>query len=235
MGTCQSKTSSALDSGKVALPSVRIIMLGDVSVGKSSLLLRFTGHEFRETTPTMAVDMNHQEVTLDEQCFRIQLWDTSGQERFHAIAKQFYRNANGVILVYDETQPESFNNLRTYWIEELKKQNCPATHILIVGNKTDLLHCVPGVPVMQLSEFAEQYHSTYVCTTERLSAATQSTEQCLKVYHSFCDRLLRDTYGLAKIDPMPPLAPGGRLPPVASPRSGLPPVITLDELCKQTT
>merc|ERR1712177_118866 len=104
--------------------------IGDSGVGKSCLLLRFADDTYTESyISTIGVDFKIRTVDLDTKTIKLQIWDTAGQERFRTITSSYYRGAHGIIIVYDITDKESFDNDR-YASENVCK--------LLVGNKNDL-------------------------------------------------------------------------------------------------
>ncbi|KAJ2857126.1 Ras- protein Rab-18 [Coemansia erecta] len=118
----------------------KILLIGDSNVGKSSILLRFTDDHFlppEETSATIGVDFKVKMYSLDGQRYKLTIWDTAGQERFRTLTSSYYRGAQGVILVYDVSNRESFDNLDT-WVEELNTY-CSNEDIvkMVVGNKID--------------------------------------------------------------------------------------------------
>ncbi len=116
----------------------RLILIGDSTVGKSSLLRQFKeGAYSPEISLTVGVDFHARLIHVDGQAIKLQLWDTAGQDRFRAIVRAYYRNAVGGLLVFDITNRESFANL-TLWLEDAE-QNADKHHLVfvLVGNKTD--------------------------------------------------------------------------------------------------
>ena len=118
----------------------RIILIGDSTVGKSSLLRQFVDGQFIQTPdPTVGVDFHVRTVELDDNVrVKLQLWDTAGQERFRAITRTYYRNCAGCLIIYDISCRETFEHVED-WLEESK----PATDeqdivYLLVGHKVDL-------------------------------------------------------------------------------------------------
>ncbi len=117
---------------------LKILIIGDTSVGKTSILANYNGDNFDEKAiGTIGVEYLYKTITYKNMRIKLQLWDTSGEERFRSITKNFYRNANGVFLVYDITKEESFQNIRD-WLRDIKEYNGDLK-IIILGNKLDLI------------------------------------------------------------------------------------------------
>ena len=116
----------------------KILFLGDTSVGKTSLLIRYIDDKYDDKgCPTLGVDVRYKYVTLDEKKIRVDIWDTAGQERFKNITKNYFREANGIILVFDVTNKETFDVLKK-WLITAKDNVPPETEMIAVGNKIDL-------------------------------------------------------------------------------------------------
>jgi small GTP-binding protein len=131
----------AVQAEPIAKETIRLLMLGDSGVGKSSLMIRFTNSTFsQQMMGTTGIDMRVKQMFIDNRWVRIQIWDTAGQERFHSISRTYYRGAHGIILTYDVGDRTSFINLPN-WLEDIKK-NTGFVHILLVGNKIDLQEVV---------------------------------------------------------------------------------------------
>ena len=113
-------------------------LIGDSSVGKTGLLLRFADNTFSETnSSTLGLDFKTRTIELDGKIIKLQIWDSAGQERFMKISPNFLRPAHGVIVVYDVTNQESFDNVRR-WLHEIDSYASENVNKLLVGNKCDL-------------------------------------------------------------------------------------------------
>ena len=118
---------------------MKILTLGDVSVGKSSIVLRYSDNKFNETwLSTIGVDSKRKIVKIKGEKVKVSIWDTAGQEKFQNIVKQYYNGANGVLLIYDITNEKSFRKV-DFWYKDLKESvNLDVMHTCLVGNKIDL-------------------------------------------------------------------------------------------------
>ncbi|KMZ73101.1 Ras-related protein RIC1 [Zostera marina] len=116
----------------------KLLLIGDSGVGKSCLLLRFVDDSYLESyISTIGVDFKIRTVEQEGKTLKLQIWDTAGQERFRTITSSYYRGAHGIIVVYDVTDQESFNNIRQ-WLTEIDRYASDTVNKLLVGNKCDL-------------------------------------------------------------------------------------------------
>ncbi|CAF0807976.1 unnamed protein product [Adineta steineri] len=120
------------------LATLKILIIGESGVGKSSLLLRFTDDRFDvEMAATIGVDFKVKQLTIDGNRVKLAIWDTAGQERFRTLTPGYYRGAQGAILVYDVCNRDSFRQLDR-WIAELDTFSTKMNIIkMLVGNKID--------------------------------------------------------------------------------------------------
>ncbi|KAH3731521.1 Rab GTPase [Pelomyxa schiedti] len=117
----------------------KIFLVGDSGVGKSCLLIRFADDTWTEThIATIGVDFKIKTLNCDGKVVKLQIWDTAGQERFRAIASSYYRAAQGIILVFDCTDMETYTSL-PFWYGEIARYACENVNKLLVANKTDLV------------------------------------------------------------------------------------------------
>ncbi|CAG8477631.1 2756_t:CDS:2 [Cetraspora pellucida] len=123
--------------------TLKILLIGNSNVGKSSLLLRFTEDTFLPTddvSATIGVDFKVVDTVVNGKRYKLTIWDTAGQERFRTLTSSYYRGVQGVILVYDVSKRESFDQLDS-WFGELNTY-CSSKDVvkMIVGNKVDKEH-----------------------------------------------------------------------------------------------
>eukprot|EP00602_Paraphysomonas_sp_CaronLab_P010423 CAMPEP_0185024030 /NCGR_PEP_ID=MMETSP1103-20130426/6914_1 /TAXON_ID=36769 /ORGANISM="Paraphysomonas bandaiensis, Strain Caron Lab Isolate" /LENGTH=202 /DNA_ID=CAMNT_0027556873 /DNA_START=76 /DNA_END=684 /DNA_ORIENTATION=- len=115
----------------------KLVLIGDSGVGKSCLLLRFADDAFTESyISTIGVDFRFRTVKVEKKTVKLQIWDTAGQERFRTITSAYYRGADGIIMVYDVTNQESFDHVND-WLSEVNRYASEGTCKLLVGNKSD--------------------------------------------------------------------------------------------------
>jgi Ras-related protein Rab-1A len=123
----------------------KLLLIGNSSVGKSSLLLRFSDNIFSERyhfylfsfLPTIGVDFKIRTFESSGSTVKLQIWDTAGQERFKTITASYYKGAHGIILVYDITDRQSFKDIEN-WLAEVDKYGNENVVKMLVGNKSDL-------------------------------------------------------------------------------------------------
>eukprot|EP00922_Rhytidocystis_sp_ex-Travisia-forbesii_P019181 GHVS01028432.1.p1 GENE.GHVS01028432.1~~GHVS01028432.1.p1 ORF type:complete len:255 (+),score=51.68 GHVS01028432.1:424-1188(+) len=138
-----SSTSSSPSSQSASMPSklrsFKTVLLGDASVGKSSLVVRFVRNSFSDTTETtIGAAFFTQTLQLDDRTIKFEIWDTAGQERFMSLAPMYYRGASAAVIVYDITNPASFERAQM-WVEQLQLSGNPNIIIALAANKKDLV------------------------------------------------------------------------------------------------
>jgi len=118
---------------------VKLVLLGEAAVGKSSVVMRFVNNEFQANKePTIGAAFLTQKCRLEDRVLRYEIWDTAGQERFHSLAPMYYRNAQAAVVVYDVTKAASLEKAKS-WVKELQRQANPNIVIALAGNKVDLV------------------------------------------------------------------------------------------------
>ena len=119
---------------------IQLILIGESGVGKTSLIRRYTNNIFNTNhLETIGIEFFNKEERINDQIIQIKLWDTAGQEIFHSLTKNFYRKADGIIIVYDITNKESFERIQD-WVKSVydNTDTYKEIQMIIVGNKIDL-------------------------------------------------------------------------------------------------
>jgi Ras-related protein Rab-1A len=117
----------------------KIVLIGDSGVGKSCILLRFADDTFTENChTTIGVDFRFKCLTYKGKNIKLQIWDTPGQERFKTVTSAYYRGADGIIIVYDQSEKTTFEHINN-WIEDISKYTNDEPIKIVLGNKNDLI------------------------------------------------------------------------------------------------
>ena len=146
--------------------SFKILFLGGIGVGKTCIINRYVKNIFiNDQTPTIGIDYKSKIAIYNSKKIKLKIFDTSGQERFHTLTKNYYRGADGIIMVFDIKRSETFEEL-TYWMEEINK-NCDKNKIglILVGNKNDGNLDERKISREQGNKIAELYNFIYIETS----------------------------------------------------------------------
>ncbi|CAD8152693.1 unnamed protein product [Paramecium pentaurelia] len=144
----------------------KFIIVGDASVGKSCILLRYTEKQFRdEHDTTIGVEFGSQLLKKNDKTLKIQIWDTAGQESFKSITRSYYKGSIGVLLVFDITNRDSFHNVQK-WYNDVNDQAASNCTIVLVGNKTDL-ESQRKITTIEAKALADQYKMQYIETSAK--------------------------------------------------------------------
>jgi len=138
---------------------LKVIILGDSGVGKTSLMNQYVNKKFsKQYKATIGADFLTKEVMIDDKLVTMQIWDTAGQERFQSLGVAFYRGADSCVLVYDITDTKSFDSL-VGWKEEFLVQAAPQTPeefpFVCIGNKLDLADSQRSVAKSKSSDWCQ--------------------------------------------------------------------------------
>ncbi|CAE7278129.1 YPT1 [Symbiodinium natans] len=129
----------------------KLVLIGDSGTGKSCLLLRFADDAFTDSyITTIGVDFRFKTIPVEQKTVKLQIWDTAGQERFRTITSAYYRGADGIILVYDICDRESFAHVED-WLNEVNRYVNASTSKILLGNKCDLTAERPGIGLTAVS------------------------------------------------------------------------------------
>ena len=117
---------------------LKYVIIGDSGVGKSNILLQYINGKFVEDfKATVGVEFGAKNIEINNRIYRIQVWDTAGQEQFRSIARAYYKNSVCACIVYDITSRNSFNSIQN-WIDDCTKQTPKSILLILIGNKNDL-------------------------------------------------------------------------------------------------
>lgn len=136
---------------------LKIVMLGESGVGKTSLMDRYFEHRFsQQYKATIGADFYEKDVIIDDKAISLQIWDTAGQERYQSLGSAFYRGADGCVLVYDMTDARSFEALDS-WRDEFLISAAPrdpdSFPFVVMGNKVDVIDRARAVPTKKAQEW----------------------------------------------------------------------------------
>lgn len=160
----------------------KAIIIGDSSVGKSSLLYRYTDSDWNpHYIATIGVDFKVLTFERESKVVKLQLWDTAGQDRFKTITHTYYRGSHGVMVVFDLTNHQSFENV-TRWLEEFHQFGGVDVPVVLVGNKADLPN--HAVSKAEAEALATQIGCKYIsCSAKDDSAVDEAfralTDRCI--------------------------------------------------------
>ena len=146
---------------------IKILILGDVAVGKTSFLYQYVEDYFPEGyISTIGVDFKNKIIIKNNTTINLQIWDTAGQERYRSLSKSFMKDADGIFFVYDITNKNTFDHIKI-WLEETNNTNNQFKK-MILGNKKDLSETDRKVSTEKLNKF---YNTTNIIGME-VSART---------------------------------------------------------------
>ena len=171
-----------LDSSETL--TIKLLILGDLSVGKSSFIYRFIDDKFDETITTTDLDLKTADLVIEDKNIRVQLWDTAGQEKYRSISKNLISRVQGILILYDITNESTFSNLNS-WIKTIKDQGRKMP-ILIVGNKSDL----------EDKRFIKKEDAKNFCKNEKMKymeTSCKTGENVKNTIDTFCKQIMKTT------------------------------------------
>ncbi|CAH2034488.1 unnamed protein product, partial [Iphiclides podalirius] len=150
----------------------KVVLLGEGCVGKTSLLLRYIEDKFNDKhLTTLQATFLNKKLNINGKRINLSIWDTAGQEKFHALGPIYYRNSNGAILVYDITDEDSFGKVKN-WVKELKKMLGSDIVLIIAGNKIDLEH-ERTVPLEEAESYSAMVGAKHYYTSAKLNQGVE--------------------------------------------------------------
>ena len=157
---------------------LKVVLLGEGRVGKTSILQRYIMGEFKDKQQsTLQASFLEKKLVVGSTSINLSVWDTAGQERFHALGPIYYRDADGALLVYDITDAESFTKVKK-WVKELRKIVGNDISINIAGNKADLERN-RTVDEKEVFEYASSVNATHFYTSAKQNMGLSETFQNL--------------------------------------------------------
>lgn len=146
----------------------KVVLLGEGCVGKTSVALRYVEDKFNDQhITTVQASFLNKKLNINGKRVNLAIWDTAGQEKFHALGPIYYRMSNGAILVYDITDEDTFQKVKS-WVKELKKMLGSEICLAIAGNKVDL-EKDRSVAIEEAEEYAKQVGAMHFHTSAKLN------------------------------------------------------------------
>jgi small GTP-binding protein len=180
----------------VPVASFKFIIIGSSGVGKTALLKRLTEETFTsDSQSTIGVEFDSTLVEVDGQTIKLQIWDTAGQERFRSIAKAYFRNAVGVILVFDIAERKTFDDVNM-WLNDVHSLCDPIAVVMLVGNKVDL-SANRVVTLAEAEQYAQHHQLTY------LETSAMSGANVREAFERVATQIYRKTPKATKPSPSP--------------------------------
>ena len=166
----------------------KIVLVGDSGVGKTSIINQYVLKEFDpDIKPTISVGYTSSILTLSTGYkVKIGIWDPAGQEKYRSLTKQFFRNIQGAILVYDISKKKSLTNLDEYWIPQLIENADDSFVLFVIGNKCDLRNAENSDPLITPEigrEFAKKHAALFV------EASAKTSENVEEAFHELVEQI----------------------------------------------
>ena len=163
--------------------TVSILTLGETQVGKTSLILRFIDRVFYyDTKTTIGVDFKVKRINLLNKNVLVKIWDSAGQERFKTVTRQYYKNAEGVMLIYDVTSQKSFSMIEE-WFKSIIENKREGAQVILIGNKKDMVNRV--ISAEQGESLAKKFEIKYYETS------ALSGENVDQVFEELAENILK--------------------------------------------
>lgn len=163
--------------------TVSILTVGETQVGKTSLILRFIDRVFYyDTKTTIGVDFKVKRINLLNKNVLVKIWDTAGQERFKTVTRQYYKNAEGVMLIYDVTSQKSFSMIEE-WFKSIIENKRKDAQVILIGNKKDMVNRV--ISAEQGESLAKKFEIKYYETS------ALSGENVDQVFEELAENILK--------------------------------------------
>ncbi len=147
---------------------LKIVLVGETGVGKTSIFSQFIDNVFHEDFQASTGSTYHtKSIKFDDgKELKLDIWDTAGQEKYRALTQMFYKDANAAILIYDITNQDSFEELKKYWVKQIKESSSSDIIIVIDANKSDLIE-EEQVNEEDARKFADEINAIFCCTSAK--------------------------------------------------------------------
>ena len=166
--------------------SIKIVLLGETAVGKTSIIARYTNDIFNpETITSLSAQINSKEIEINSQTVHFDIWDTAGQEKYRALAEIFYKNAKVIIFVYDITNKRSFEEIKKYWYPKTKETTREDIMYGLIGNKSDLYE-KEEVNEEEAQQYAESINAVFQLTSAKSNSGIDI------LFETFGKKFLKD-------------------------------------------
>ena len=164
---------------------LRLLIVGDSTVGKTNFIMRFINDKFNESyMTTSGIDLKTKDIEIKNKNIRIQIWDTAGQEKYRAITRNLFLKVLGVLIIYDITNEKSYNNLKT-WVQLIREDCGSHMQIIIVGNKCDL-DSERKINQEEVLKYARKEKIEYIETS------CKTGENVQKAVKTICEKILEN-------------------------------------------
>ena len=192
------------------METVKVVLIGESGVGKTSIISRYTTNTFDpQTLTSSSAQFLTKTINLNENTsIKFDIWDTAGQEKFKSLAKIFYKDAKVIILVYDITNKPSFETLKNYWYKEIMDNSISDLILAIVGNKSDLYEN-EQVTDKEGKLFAKEINAIFKSTSALSnrginSLFTDIAKKCLDPNYDYLaeDKKMQEEYNQRKTNEM---------------------------------
>ena len=164
--------------------SFKVVLVGESGVGKTSIITQFIDQTFQEDQQsTTGGTFSTKSVICDGgKVLKFEIWDTAGQERYRSLTKMFYKDANAAIMVYDITRKDSFEELKTYWSQQIKECSPEGIILAISANKSDLIE-QEAVDEEEARNFGKELGAIFMNTSAKNTQGINSLfEEIAKKY-----------------------------------------------------
>ena len=168
---------------------IKITLIGNSGVGKTSIINQYIDQTFDEANAaTIGANYSEKIITKNNKEYELNIWDTAGQEKFHAVGKHFYKDAYIVCLVYDITSQDSLEQLETIWYPDIKKYGEKYTILAVVGNKSDLYENDNLADENHAKEFAQSINAIFMLTSAKTGDGIE------KLFDTLVDKFLSSDF-----------------------------------------